>query len=88
MPAGSIGRSSRSSLTRVSAVSIARAGQVMIQELQNLRSQMRMHPARIASGGVRRAFSDGYHFELESGATKVKRFHDKPIINVAKAAVC
>ncbi|MHB1421613.1 MAG: AAA family ATPase [Gemmataceae bacterium] len=48
--------------------------QIMIQELQNLRSQMRCillvsHQEEFAD-----AFSDGYHFELESGATKVKRF--------------
>ena len=48
--------------------------QVMIQELQNLRSQMRCillvsHQEEFAD-----AFSDGYHFELESGATRVKRF--------------
>ncbi len=48
--------------------------QVMIQELQNLRSQMRCillvsHQEEFAD-----AFSDGYHFELEGGATRVKRF--------------
>jgi len=48
--------------------------QVMIQELQNLRSQMRCillvsHQEEFAD-----AFSDGYHFELEEGATRVKRF--------------
>ena len=48
--------------------------QVMIQELQNLRSQMRCillvsHQEEFAD-----AFSDGYHFELEGGATRVRRF--------------
>ncbi len=48
--------------------------QVMIQELQNLRGQMRCillvsHQEEFAD-----AFSDGYHFELEAGATRVKRF--------------
>jgi DNA repair protein SbcC/Rad50 len=48
--------------------------QVMIQELQNLRNQMRCillvsHQEEFAD-----AFSDGYHFELEGGATRVKRF--------------
>jgi DNA repair exonuclease SbcCD ATPase subunit len=47
--------------------------QVMIQELQNLRGQMRCillvsHQEEFAD-----AFSDGYHFELEAGATRVKR---------------
>jgi exonuclease SbcC len=47
--------------------------QVMIQELQNLRGQMRCillvsHQEEFAD-----AFSDGYHFELESGATRVRR---------------
>jgi hypothetical protein len=45
----------------------------MIQELQNLRSQMRCillvsHQEEFAD-----AFSDGYHFELQAGATRVKR---------------
>jgi DNA repair exonuclease SbcCD ATPase subunit len=48
--------------------------QVMIQELQNLRGQMRCillvsHQEEFAD-----AFADGYHFQLESGATKVTRF--------------
>jgi DNA repair protein SbcC/Rad50 len=48
--------------------------QVMIQELQNLRNQMRCillvsHQEEFAD-----AFSDGYHFELEGGATRVRRF--------------
>jgi DNA repair exonuclease SbcCD ATPase subunit len=47
--------------------------QVMIQELQNLRSQMRCillvsHQEEFAD-----AFSNGYHFELEDGATRVRR---------------
>ena len=47
--------------------------QVMIQELQNLRGQMRCillvsHQEEFAD-----AFSDGYHFELTNGATQVKR---------------
>jgi exonuclease SbcC len=48
--------------------------QVMIQELQNLRDQMRCillvsHQEEFAD-----AFPNGYHFELEDGATRVKRF--------------
>src|SRR3954447_11262913 len=48
--------------------------QVMIQELQNLRGQMRCillvsHQEEFAD-----AFSDGYHFQLEGGATRVQRF--------------
>jgi exonuclease SbcC len=48
--------------------------QVMIQELQNLRGQMRCillvsHQEEFAD-----AFADGYHFALESGATRVTRF--------------
>jgi exonuclease SbcC len=47
--------------------------QVMIQELQNLRSQMRCillvsHQEEFAD-----AFANGYHFELEDGATRVRR---------------
>jgi DNA repair exonuclease SbcCD ATPase subunit len=47
--------------------------QVMIQELQNLRSQMKCillvsHQEEFAD-----AFSDGYHFRLEDGATRVTR---------------
>jgi exonuclease SbcC len=48
--------------------------QVMIQELQNLRSQMRCILLVSHQEEFAEAFSDGYHFELESGATKVKRF--------------
>lgn len=47
--------------------------QVMIQELQNLRSQMRCILLVSHQEEFAEAFSDGYHFELESGATKVKR---------------
>jgi DNA repair exonuclease SbcCD ATPase subunit len=48
--------------------------QVMIQELQNLRGQLRCillvsHQEEFAD-----AFSDGYLFELSDGATRVKRF--------------
>jgi DNA repair exonuclease SbcCD ATPase subunit len=48
--------------------------QVMIQELQNLRGQMRCillvsHQEEFAD-----AFPDGYHFELASGTTAVTRF--------------
>jgi DNA repair exonuclease SbcCD ATPase subunit len=47
--------------------------QVMIQELQNLRGQMRCillvsHQEEFAD-----AFNDGYHFSLENGATRVER---------------
>ncbi len=47
--------------------------QVMIQELQNLRNQMRCillvsHQEEFAD-----AFSDGYQFRLENGATRVER---------------
>jgi exonuclease SbcC len=48
--------------------------QVMIQELQNLRSQMRCILLVSHQEEFAEAFSDGYHFELHSGATKVKRF--------------
>jgi exonuclease SbcC len=48
--------------------------QVMIQELQNLRGQMRCILLVSHQEEFAEAFSDGYHFELESGATKVKRF--------------
>lgn len=48
--------------------------QVMIQELQNLRGQLRCillvsHQEEFAD-----AFSDGYLFELDNGATRVRRF--------------
>ncbi|MGH7172084.1 MAG: AAA family ATPase [Gemmataceae bacterium] len=47
--------------------------QVMIQELQNLRSQMRCILLVSHQEEFAEAFSDGYHFELESGATRVTR---------------
>ena len=48
--------------------------QVMIQELHNLRGQLRCillvsHQEEIAD-----AFPDGYHFELKDGATRVTPF--------------
>lgn len=50
------------------------ARQVMIQELQNLRTQMRCillvsHQEEFAA-----AFPDGYHFELQDGTTVARRF--------------
>jgi exonuclease SbcC len=48
--------------------------QVMIQELQNLRNQMRCILLVSHQEDFAEAFSDGYHFELQGGATKVKRF--------------
>jgi exonuclease SbcC len=48
--------------------------QVMIQELQNLRSQMRCILLVSHQEDFAEAFSDGYHFELQAGATKVSRF--------------
>jgi exonuclease SbcC len=48
--------------------------QVMIQELQNLRSQMRCILLVSHQEEFAEAFADGYHFELESGATRVTRF--------------
>jgi exonuclease SbcC len=52
----------------------AQGRQVMIQELNTLRSQMRCillvsHQEEFAD-----AFSDGYHFSLRNGATHVERF--------------
>ncbi len=47
--------------------------QVMIQELQNLRSQMRCILLVSHQEEFAEAFADGYHFELESGATRVRR---------------
>jgi DNA repair protein SbcC/Rad50 len=49
--------------------------QVMVQELQNLRSQMRCVLLVSHQEDFAEAFNDGYHFELENGATRVKRFH-------------
>ena len=48
--------------------------QVMIQELQNLRTQMRCILLVSHQEEFAEAFSDGYHFKLESGATRVERF--------------
>jgi DNA repair exonuclease SbcCD ATPase subunit len=48
--------------------------QVMIQELQNLRGQMRCILLVSHQEDFAESFSDGYHFALENGATKVKRF--------------
>jgi exonuclease SbcC len=48
--------------------------QVMIQELQNLRSQMRCILLVSHQEDFAEAFSDGYQFRLENGATKVERF--------------
>jgi exonuclease SbcC len=48
--------------------------QVMIQELQNLRSQMRCILLVSHQEEFAEAFSDGYHFELDAGATRVTRF--------------
>ncbi|MFO0878614.1 MAG: SMC family ATPase [Gemmataceae bacterium] len=48
--------------------------QVMIQELQNLRSQMRCILLVSHQEDFAEAFSDGYQFRLEDGATRVTRF--------------
>jgi exonuclease SbcC len=48
--------------------------QVMIQELQNLRSQMRCILLVSHQEEFAEAFADGYHFELADGATRVRRF--------------
>ena len=48
--------------------------QVMIQELQNLRGQMRCILLVSHQEEFAEAFSDGYHFQLDGGATRVKRF--------------
>jgi exonuclease SbcC len=48
--------------------------QVMIQELQNLRSQMRCILLVSHQEDFAESFSDGYHFQLEGGATRVRRF--------------
>jgi DNA repair exonuclease SbcCD ATPase subunit len=47
--------------------------QVMIQELQNLRSQMRCILLVSHQEDFAESFSDGYQFRLENGATKVAR---------------
>jgi exonuclease SbcC len=49
--------------------------QVMVQELQNLRSQMRCILLVSHQEDFAEAFTDGYTFQLENGATKVQRFH-------------
>jgi exonuclease SbcC len=48
--------------------------QVMIQELQNLRGQMRCILLVSHQEEFAEAFPDGYFFQLEGGATRVKRF--------------
>ena len=48
--------------------------QVMIQELQNLRSQMRCILLVSHQEDFAESFSDGYQFRLEGGATRVQRF--------------
>jgi exonuclease SbcC len=48
--------------------------QIMIQELQNLRGQMRCILLVSHQEEFAEAFPDGYHFSLEDGATKVERF--------------
>ncbi len=48
--------------------------QVMIQELQNLRGQMRCILLVSHQEEFAEAFADGYHFTLEAGATRVTRF--------------
>lgn len=45
--------------------------QVMIQELQNLRSQMRCILLVSHQEDFAEAFSDGYRFELENGSTRI-----------------
>lgn len=47
--------------------------QVMIQELQNLRGQMRCILLVSHQEEFAEAFSDGYHFSLEDGATRIRR---------------
>ncbi len=46
--------------------------QVMIQELQNLRNQMRCILLVSHQEDFAEAFPDGYRFELENGATRIK----------------
>jgi DNA repair exonuclease SbcCD ATPase subunit len=48
--------------------------QVMIQELQNLRSQMKCILLVSHQEDFAESFSDGYQFRLEDGATRVERF--------------
>jgi DNA repair exonuclease SbcCD ATPase subunit len=47
---------------------------VMIQELQNLRSQLQCILLVSHQEEFAEAFSNGYHFELSNGCTKVRRF--------------
>ena len=47
--------------------------QVMIQELQNLRGHLQCILLVSHQEEFAEAFSDGYHFELHEGATKVTR---------------
>jgi exonuclease SbcC len=48
--------------------------QVMIQELQNLRGQMRCILLVSHQEEFAEAFPDGYHFRLEGGTTEIRRF--------------
>jgi DNA repair exonuclease SbcCD ATPase subunit len=48
--------------------------QVMIQELQNLRGQLRCILLVSHQEEFAEAFADGYHFELTDGTTRVTRF--------------
>ena len=48
--------------------------QVMIQELQNLRSQMKCILLVSHQEDFAESFTDGYQFRLENGATRVERF--------------
>jgi exonuclease SbcC len=50
------------------------ARQVMIQELQNLRTQMRCILLVSHQEEFAEAFTDGYHFELQNGTTIARRF--------------
>jgi DNA repair exonuclease SbcCD ATPase subunit len=47
--------------------------QVMVQELQNLRGQLRCILLVSHQEDFAEAFSHGYHFEMEEGTTKVTR---------------
>ena len=48
--------------------------QVMIQELHNLRGHLQCILLVSHQEEFAEAFSDGYHFELHNGSTKVSRF--------------
>jgi DNA repair exonuclease SbcCD ATPase subunit len=48
--------------------------QVMIEELRNLRTQMRCILLVSHQEEFAEAFADGYHFELTDGTTRVTRF--------------